>query len=373
MTICYPDTTDWGCYGTAEEIDQIPADVKARAEGLAWYTLAALCAYRIGVCPTTIRPCAARCATHGSWTAAPVTGAHVSALPLQTIGGIFTPYVTSGQWVNSGGCSGPSDCSCSSLSEVILPGPVGGIESITVDGAVIPADAYRVDNGDRLVRLDGGTWPVCQDMAKSGPPIYEPVSFEGPGGSVVFMREGQTITVYLSPSGDATLITGGNTPWPAEGIIVVDHPGVGGDRFMVDTVGAFNLISAADTDAWTFTYETSAAPDAGDREGVFEVTYYRGAAPNELTNYAAGVLASEFAKACLNKKCRLPRGVTSVVRAGTTMEFRSDIWEGGLTTIPEVDTVINIYNPNHLKQAPRVLSPEQRRRGRARTTTWGVR
>jgi hypothetical protein len=271
MTICYPATTDWSCYGDDTEISRLDPAIKARSEALAWYTLASLCAWRIGVCPTTIRPCAAGCAAAGSWSQAVVSSAHVSALPLQTIGGIATPYVTNGQWVNGCPCSSPASCSCSQLSEVILPGPVGGIEEVTIDGIVIPPSAYRVDDGNRLVRIDGDTWPVCQDMT-------------GPG---------------------------------------------------------------------------------------FQVTYYRGAMPNELTNYAAGVLAAEFYRACAKGKCRLPRGVTSVVRQGVTVEIRQDMWEGGITTIPEVDAVISIYNPNHLRQAPRVRTPETRRRG-GRLTTWGA-
>lgn len=490
MTICYPATTDWGCYGDEAEVAAIPAPVKARAEALAWYTLAALCAYRIGVCPTTIRPCAARCASHGSWAAAPLTGAHVSALPLQTIGGIYTPYVTAGQWVNSCGCVGADDCSCTSLSEVILPGPVGGIESVVIDGVPLDPNAYRVDNGNRLVRLDGDTWPVCQDMTEPSAPTYEPVTMSGPQGSVTFTRKGDIVYLSVTLTGATTADPFlGAPPWPPTAYVTFDMSGTGylevaaaavslyggaaaqyefayvtpapagpvdqveipftpdglyntawtgtllfrrdGDTvtLTIDATGTSDVPAftqgiflnavpvgfripdaegAANALSWNeSTYavqvngETSAQPrvvafysttvtPAGEPFTVtiewetadpfpgppsgstFEVTYYRGAAPNELTNYAAGVLAAEFAKACMNKKCRLPRGVTSVVRAGTTMEFRSDIWEGGLTTIPEVDTVINIYNPNHLKQAPRVLSPESRRRG-GRTTTWGVR
>jgi len=44
--------------------------------------------------------------------------------------------------------------------------PVASVDEIQVDGRVLPADAYRVDNGTLLVRQDGSQWPYCQDMSK---------------------------------------------------------------------------------------------------------------------------------------------------------------------------------------------------------------
>jgi hypothetical protein len=50
------------------------------------------------------------------------------------------------------------------LSEVIFPGPVAAITSVNIDGEVLDPDWYRLHNGYRLVRIDGGTWPSCQRM-----------------------------------------------------------------------------------------------------------------------------------------------------------------------------------------------------------------
>jgi len=274
MTICYPANTDWSCYGTDEEIAELDPIAKARSEALAWLTLARLTAYQIGVCPTTVRPCAASCAPRGSWTAFPVGSAVSGGLPTIAIGSIVPHINAAGAWTNSCGCLSSSGCGCASLAEVLLPGPVGLIESVVVDGEALPVDAYRVDDGNRLVRLDGGLWPLCQDLA-------------------------------------------------------------------------------------------AAAADA------FSVTYYRGAAPNEITRWAAGILAREFYLACNgDRACRLPDGVQSITRDGVTYEIQTGMFEGGFTGIREVDTVIGIYNPYALKQAPTVTSPESRRR-RARTTTVG--
>jgi len=274
--MCYPSTTDWSCAYTDEQLEEMRADpatlkVMQRAEALAWYTLASLTAYQIGVCPTTVRPCAAGCRAPGTWMVSTLKSSGYSALPLVSIGS-FTPHVgVNGQWVNSCGCNSAADCSCSALCEAILPGPVGSIESVRVDGVTLAATAYRVDNGDRLVRTDGACWPVCQDFSSS-------------------------------------------------------------------------------------------SPDSG-----FWVTYYRGAQPNALTEYAAGVLATEFFKACSGSKCRLPSGVTSVTRQGVSYTIVAGSFPGGFTGIHEVDAVIRIYNPHALTTPSRVISPD---RPAPRQTTW---
>lgn len=277
MAMCYPSDTDWSCKFTDEEIAELRADpvkskLVARSEALAWSTLAALTAYRIGVCPIVVRPCALGCMPTGTWMDAVVRGGSTGALPLQTIGRSFTPHMQGTEWVNSCGCT--SDCSCGPLSEVILPGPVGDIVEITIDGVILDRTAYRVDNGNRLVRQDGERWPSCQDMSA-----------------------------------------------PAGGV------------------------------------------------GTFTVEYYRGAAPNEITRYAAGALAAEFYMACTTTgKCRLPRGTVAVVRNGVSMELEPNLIDSIATWI-EVAPVIQMFNPNRLTTAPRVLSPDSRG---TRRQTWGV-
>jgi hypothetical protein len=37
---------------------------------------------------------------------------------------------------------------------------------IKVDGILLPVDTYRVDNGNRIVRVDGQPWPSCQHMSR---------------------------------------------------------------------------------------------------------------------------------------------------------------------------------------------------------------
>src|SRR5690606_12509037 len=70
--ICYPSDTDWGCAYTEEQLAEMRGDPDTLkkmelSEARAWYTLAALTAYRIGVCPELVRPTAACCLPFGTW------------------------------------------------------------------------------------------------------------------------------------------------------------------------------------------------------------------------------------------------------------------------------------------------------------------
>lgn len=268
VDICYPAGTDWSCAYTADELAAMRDDpdtlaIMERSEALGWSTLAALIGYRLSLCPSSVRPCAARCSLP-TWYTAPVSGG----------GGTFSPYLMGGSWFNGCGCRSADACSCTTIREVIMPTPVGAIESVILDGATLDPTAYRVDNGNRLVRTDGEAWPVCQDM-------------------------------NLGP----------------------------------------------------------------DDEGVFIVNYYPYLAPNDLLRFAAGVLATEYFKACAGKNCRLPQGVTNVARNGLSMEIPTGLFPGGGTGIREVDAVIRVYNPNALTSPARVMSPDS---ARGRVQTWGA-
>lgn len=154
MTICIPSDTDWACYGTDEQVAALNPIMRRRAEILAWTTLRSLLGNRLSLCPTEIRPCAVGC-SRGTYFSAPVGS-----------GGSFSPLLSNGVWTNGCGCQVSDSCSCSSVSQVTLPGTVGDVESVRIDGVALPQSAYRVDNGNKLVRQDGELWPICQDMSR---------------------------------------------------------------------------------------------------------------------------------------------------------------------------------------------------------------
>jgi hypothetical protein len=122
---------------------------------LAWTSMQVLTAYQLALCPITVRPCKQSC-NEGSYVDAPVGGYGAAGAP-------FYPNVRNGVWTNIW-CGHTSDCACSAVEQLQLPSPVGAVTRITIDGAVVDPAAYRIDNGNWLVRQDGGSWPTCQDM-----------------------------------------------------------------------------------------------------------------------------------------------------------------------------------------------------------------
>jgi hypothetical protein len=63
------------------------------------------------------------------------------------------------------GCASCGDsCSCSSLSEVMLPAPVNSVTEVKMDGIVVTGSSYRVDDNRKLVRLSGAPFPYCQNL-----------------------------------------------------------------------------------------------------------------------------------------------------------------------------------------------------------------
>jgi hypothetical protein len=158
LDLCWP--VDWSACSQDIFDSLTPAQV-ALSQALAAQTLRMLTGYRVGGCSVTVRPCNRSCVP-GSWLIAPAP----SILFAGAYGGSFgfSPYIgPNGSWLNACGCAGDG-CSCTKVEEVWLPGTVGRIDYVILDGVTLPETAYRVDNNNRLVRTDGGSWPVCQDM-----------------------------------------------------------------------------------------------------------------------------------------------------------------------------------------------------------------
>lgn len=104
--------------------------------------------------------------------------------------------------------------------------------------------------------------------------------------------------------------------------------------------------------------------------GGIEVTYLNGYPVDLMGQHAAGVLALEYLKAVSgDNKCRLPSGVTSIVRQGISMQMESGLFPDGITGINEVDTFTMLWNPNGLRTRPKVYSPDVRS---PRQKTWGI-
>lgn len=116
------------CEPVCDALNSLPgatqSEVIAWASGMLWAATGRL----FGPCPTSVLPC-------DSWN------------------------------VLCGSCHNTyRRCGCTSVPEIWIPGPVASVVSVVVDGVTLPASAYRIDDYEWLVRLDGGTWPSNPDQ-----------------------------------------------------------------------------------------------------------------------------------------------------------------------------------------------------------------
>ncbi|MFI9418095.1 hypothetical protein [Streptomyces werraensis] len=138
------------------DVDGVAEEDLERWTLVASQILFALSGRRIGPCPVTVRPCRLAC----------LESAPFISFQTRTGTGPWIPYIgTDGLWRNASVCGCQSDCSCGELCEVLLEGPVYDITEVNIGGQVLAPEQYRVDAPGRLVRVGGGCWPSCQDMA----------------------------------------------------------------------------------------------------------------------------------------------------------------------------------------------------------------
>lgn len=149
--------SDWPVTWTCD-VETLNPAVTGVAVSMATEALWALTGMRFGTCEITLRPCARSCGDQGFFDD--------FGPPWQAGWSYPQPALIGGLWFNlgCGSCSG--DCSCSTVSEVVLPAPVNTVVEVLIDGTPLVTGAYRVDNHRLLVRTDGGVWPTCNDLSK---------------------------------------------------------------------------------------------------------------------------------------------------------------------------------------------------------------
>lgn len=137
--------------GTCADIDEAARDydLAARCVASASEVLYQLSGRQFpGVCTDTVRPCR----RSYSWS-----------LPRWWL----DRYPQAADWWGDCTCGAPNprSCGCSTLDEVTLgASPVLAITRVRVDGATLASSAYRIDDHRYLVRIDGQSWPSCQDL-----------------------------------------------------------------------------------------------------------------------------------------------------------------------------------------------------------------
>lgn len=118
-------------------------DDKERALVLATDAMVMLTLNRVGTPPITIRPISRE----------------------RQCGCLWAPArFSDGMWLNGCGCR--TARWYRPVSEIDLPGPVGFIDSVKVDGAALNLDGFRLDNGHLLVWQGEGVSPIpeTQDL-----------------------------------------------------------------------------------------------------------------------------------------------------------------------------------------------------------------
>lgn len=145
----------WLCDLTAEQI-AVTGIALEFASNVLW----SLSGQQFGLCTVTLRPCRREC-YGASWpfTMDEWRGGWGQTYP--------TPYWWNGQWFNLACSACLTDCSCSPVSEFVLPAPVYEITQIKVDGVVVSGSSYRLDDSRIVVRTDGEEWPICNDLSKN--------------------------------------------------------------------------------------------------------------------------------------------------------------------------------------------------------------
>lgn len=96
-------------------------------------------------------------------------------------------------------------------------------------------------------------------------------------------------------------------------------------------------------------------------EGTFAISYTFGADPPQAGRSAAAALACEIWKACAERECALPEGVTRVVRQGVTMEaanMAAAALKNGTTGIVAIDSFVGLFVGETGRYRSSVWSPD---------------
>lgn len=147
-----PWPVDAGCFDDVWE-SEFDNAVQTRAIALASSTLQRLTGYRVSNCLTRLRPCSGQScgpirSRYSYWAGHPPW---------------MSPYNWNGTWFNACGCQ-PDMCGHTQTNTVWLPQPMGGVDTVWLDGNALDEDIdFRVV-GNALIAIDPIVWPLTQDL-----------------------------------------------------------------------------------------------------------------------------------------------------------------------------------------------------------------
>lgn len=146
-----------GC-SSCTPLEALSVQEKAAVEAMAVTYLWEWTLRQFDVCTMTVRPCRRECRGLSTfWGKGPFPRTWA-----------YAPALVEGQWYGAScGTCRTAECSCAEPVTLRLPGPVVSVGEILMDGVVLAPVAYRLDAGGLLVRLDGSSWPDCQDLTRA--------------------------------------------------------------------------------------------------------------------------------------------------------------------------------------------------------------
>jgi hypothetical protein len=262
-------------------------------------------------------------------------------------------------------CDWPIDRTCITVPLPPLDDPPTGDQQVVYDAALAQRNAAEDTAVSVLWALSGRQFGLCPTLVRPCPefrPYDRFGSIHGYGGGY----DGGGVTSYvLSWEGDRWL------NWPC---------GCFGGRCRVNGPGKIHLpgpahsitevrIEGSVVDPSTYVLESGdvlyrvghAWPSQDlsrpvGQPNTWTVEYLRGMPPPAGVANMVGTLANEFLNVCSGGKCRLPRNIVGVTRAGVSYQVYDpkQIYEAGKTGLPEIDLWLSAINPAHITQAPTV-------------------
>lgn len=180
--ICWPAPfiCDECCSLDLESLDPVLVEMATRwAARFLWVATGR----QYGGCPRTYRPCRENCPPQQN-----CCGGYAPRFPRAF------PWRAPGSldWINISCGKCVRGCQCSQVSEIYLS-DVDQVLNVRIDGVDYdPCSMVAVYDRSRIVRTDGGEWPICQELGKT----------DGPGTWSITVLQGQCV----SPG--ASLVTG---------------------------------------------------------------------------------------------------------------------------------------------------------------------
>lgn len=158
MTTDFLPVDPWPVAWTCDVGTESPT-ATGRAVTFATLVLWSLTGRQFGLSTVTLRPCAQYAQDTpfpDGWLSWP--GTQAPPLGATSSGGYY------GWWFPAACGTCVNGCTCLGLASVKLPAPVYDVVEVRVDGSPLATGSYRLDENRFLVRTDGLTWPLSNNL-----------------------------------------------------------------------------------------------------------------------------------------------------------------------------------------------------------------